>query len=499
MTKRIPIALALLFSSCTPPRHESHVAAVTAAPTPGCLDPVAYGAISGDSMSDRIPFQAAVDAASNAVDGGTVCIGAGRWSMERAPVGSYDRFAAISTHGHHVTIRGVGPETILELAGDQGGSAVAVISIDPGAEHVRIADLTIDTTSATNTDEQTHAIANGTMCAGAACAPIRDLLIERVTYRHPRNTISRKGDCVRLIGNTETTALIGVRIVGSNFEDCARSAVQIQRFVTGLVIANNTMTCSGCDQTIDGEATGGGWDDNLTITGNTIMDRPGVEGDYSITLSSTNRAAITGNTMNRGIGLYRTSMTAITGNSIDASMKTDVGLVDASNVCDGLVITGNTLKRYGHVGPIVKLAPHSGGMCAGAVVAGNGMIQGTGFHAVYMESVSRALISANLITYPAPAPAYSGIYSRSVMAGYPPIVGLGIAGNMIIGAVTYAITLDGSPGTFGAGNSVTGNTAHGNTWGLRCNNAAGFTAAITSSANSIGPSAHPGVTVTPGT
>jgi hypothetical protein len=74
-----------------------------AAPAPGargCFDPADFGAKPDDGIDDRAPAQQALDAASAA--GGRVCFGHGRWRLSRAPVGSYNRFAALSTHGAHV-------------------------------------------------------------------------------------------------------------------------------------------------------------------------------------------------------------------------------------------------------------------------------------------------------------------------------------------------------------------------------------------------------------
>src|SRR5262245_24967796 len=108
-----------------------------AAPGPnaaGCFDPADFGATPADA---RQGAQAALDAAV-AAGGGRVCFGIGHWRLSRAPVGSYDRFAALSTHGAHVEIAGAGPGTVLEIAGDQGGGAPWVIALDPGAHDITV-------------------------------------------------------------------------------------------------------------------------------------------------------------------------------------------------------------------------------------------------------------------------------------------------------------------------------------------------------------------------
>ena len=70
--------------------------------TPLYYEPVSYGAVSNDGQMDRAAFQQALDDASL---GGTVFIGPGFWEFDRAPNGSYNNKAAISTHGRDITIR----------------------------------------------------------------------------------------------------------------------------------------------------------------------------------------------------------------------------------------------------------------------------------------------------------------------------------------------------------------------------------------------------------
>ena len=431
----------------------------------------------------RVWLQAAIDAAAA---GGTVVIPAGRWVVDRAPPGSYNRFAALSTHGHDITIRGVGPESVLVLEGDQGGASVAVISIDPGAAQVRITDLTIDTTGTTNTDEQTHAIATSGVCAGATCQPITDLSIERVTFRHPRNTAARKGDCIKLLGNTEETRLSGVRIVGNDFADCARSAVTIQGGVTDLVITANTLNAT--KTCIDGEATGDRTDARIAITGNVF--RPGCS--PALSLTSTDGATVSGNALAGAITVYRSTNVAIAGNAIDHIAADNAATIDVANRCDGLAISGNTIVRAGAAGPVIKLVPHAGVLCGGAAITGNTVRQGTVGSAILAEALSRASIADNLITYTVSAPAYGAIYDHA-LAGVVPIAALGITGNVISGDVgpSYAVTLDCSPGTCSAGINVASNTATNTVFGLRCNGpAANFTAPIVATGNAWGAAAY---------
>src|SRR5215831_1098102 len=126
----------------------------------GCYDPAQYGAIPNDGLDDRPAAQKAIDAAA-AAGGGRVCFGAGHWTLTRAPVGSYNRFAALSIHTPNMEIQGAGPGTVLEVVGNQGAGTLWVIAVDPGARNIAIRDLTIDTAHTVNTVEQFHAIEIG--------------------------------------------------------------------------------------------------------------------------------------------------------------------------------------------------------------------------------------------------------------------------------------------------------------------------------------------------
>src|SRR5690242_7636735 len=119
----------------------------------GCFDPAQFGAIPNDGVDDRLAIQTAIDAAA-ASGRGRVCLGAGRWTLTRAPTGSYNRFAALSIHSPHIELQGAGPGTVLEIVGNQGLADLWVIALDPGARDISIRDLTIDTSSTFNNSEQ---------------------------------------------------------------------------------------------------------------------------------------------------------------------------------------------------------------------------------------------------------------------------------------------------------------------------------------------------------
>jgi hypothetical protein len=237
--QRIVTTLSVLIDGMGEAR-DSRAVLPTAAGPPGCHDPADFGAIADDGIDDSIPSQQALDAASLA--GGRVCFGQGRWRLSHASAGPYNRFAALSIHGAHVEIQGVGPQTVLEVLGDQNRAAMGVIAINPGSHDITIRDLTIDTSETTNTNEQFHAIDVGN---GIGTGIIEDVRIEHVRFEHPDATDgSRKGDCLHIVGNTPQSAVRRVTVVGVTFTRCAHSDVAIQKNVFDLIIQGNQFTQS---------------------------------------------------------------------------------------------------------------------------------------------------------------------------------------------------------------------------------------------------------------
>lgn len=484
-----------------------------------CFDPVDYGAVPSDGVDDRVGAQAALDAAAAFTESthnpATVCFSPGRYTLSRAPLGSYDRYAALSTHGHDVTIRC--DDAVLELVGDQGASGTILISIDPSAERIRVTGCVLDSSAAFNTAEQTHGVATSGNCSGDTCRPIRDVEVDHNRFVWIKRGSERKGDGVRLLGNAAPTAavaavaattttpaaaavaatpgteLYGVR-VHDNTGDCARSFAEIQRGVHHAIIANNTITCRTCDQDVDGEATGVigevGRPTDIVVANNTFDDGPLTQGDFAVSITSADRVVVAGNVMTRGIASYRSRDVIVTDNAISAlNMKTERAVVEAVNACDGLVIEGNTIRRGGHLGPVIGLAPHSGTSCSGAVIRGNSITQGTPAWAVRLESASRVSVSGNRIEFTVPAPEFSAVYAHAVVADEM-VTLLQISDNLVSGYVTYGVTLEGEPGSFGAGVSVTNNVATGTAFGLRCKGAPGFTSPVSIGGNTMGPSSY---------
>ena len=475
--------LLILLLALTPDDHQ----ATAAMPGPkGCYDPADYGAIPNDHVSDRVPAQQALDDAG--ATGGRVCFGAGVWTLTRAPVGSYNRFAALSTHGQHVEISGEGPSTVLRMSGDQGGASTFAISLDPGASDIRLRDFVIDTSGMTNTDEQTHAIAIGTgVCTsanGTCSMPVVDVSVERIRFVHPGLAGVRKGDCIRLFGNTAATEVLRTKIIGNTFTDCARSDVGVQRNVNSLAIIGNHFASPRVDQHIDGEASGGEGDKRIEIIGNTFDSPDTTQGDYAVALTSYKYAVISGNIFNgRGLSLYRSTDSVVTGNVFDATFKTtSAGVIEVGNVSDRTVIANNVIYRRGEAGTGIRVTAHSGGMPSALMITGNSITNETDGVGIYMESPQDVTIAQNSIQFPTPTANTMGVMLRAISR---PIDGVMISHNRIIGALFAGVRLSASPQPF-IDVTLTGNQVRGSNFGLRCEGTGGFQPII-SAGNKWGP------------
>jgi hypothetical protein len=432
----------------------------------GCYDPVAFGAIPDDGIFDRVPIQAAMDAATSA-GGGTVCLGSGRWTLNKAPAGSFNRFAALSTHAARLTIAGTGPGTVLELVGDQGLSDTYVLSFDPGAGDVTVERLTIDTSAATNTDEQTHAIEIGSgVCSdaiGTCSKPVTDVTVRDVRFVHPPTPGMRKGDCIRLLGNTEATRVLRATIIGSSFINCARSGIGVQRNVNSLAVLGNHFDGVIGDTAFDGEATGGGWDDGLRLIGNSFANGPTT---FSVALTSYRHATITGNTFSgRGLGMHRTQDVVVADNTFDVTALTSDGVVNSTNVAGGLKIDNNVIRRHGVAGTGIRIMPHSGGIPQQITVTGNTIVVEGDSNGFAAEGVHHIGIRDNDITLVDPAPNGHGIYLRATVADMD---GVMITGNTVTGSTYFAaVRIAASPHpVFGV--TVALNSSVGGVRSLQC-------------------------------
>jgi hypothetical protein len=464
------LVLAGVALGCTPPTGIARAA--LSAPSAACFNPADFGAeptppTSAAPTDARAGLQAAFDAA---VGGGTVCIPPGRWYVARAPRGAYNAHTALELRGGGVTIAGAGPESVLAGFGDQGLSDISMIALDPGSHDVTIRDLTLDTSAMNNTSEQTHALAIGT--GAGAIGPVSDVRIAHVRFIHPDATDgSRKGDCVRILGNSPATRVERVSIVDSTFAQCARSGIGVQRNVHGLIIANNQFPPNSWDQAVDFEPTGDpklDVNDTTVIAGNVFHDDPSAkpQGDFAVSLGGAGapagRIVVIGNVFEgRGLTMYRVADTLIADNTFNATMTGGYGVLDVENISTRLVIHHNTIHRAGFAGPLIRITPHSGGVPSDIVIDHNAGLQDTAFHAFYLESASNVIIDHNLIRFGTTQKAIAAIYERATATA---VAGVLVESNQAIGA-GYAVIMAASPYAIDA--VVRGNLAPGSA-GVLC-------------------------------
>jgi len=432
-----------------------------------CISPVDFGADPTDDLDDTVQLQSAIDATPN---GGTLCIPRGHLRVHRrgSGPGIWDRFAAVSTHHHGLTVQGVKGESFVDLVGDQGAQATTLWAINAGARNIVFDGVTFTSTGAWNTDEQTHLVATNGICSQAmgTCTPIDGLTIRNSECIHPRG-VTRRGDCIRLLGDGLNTLLMNV-VIEDNILDGARSCVGVQRGVRGLMFRRNICKGATADQHFDMEVTG--WLPGLevmdvVITENKFISGPSTQGDYDIAITTAANVEIYNNQhigIGRGISVVRSSGVSIHDETIWMRSRAPLvpgkdgqGVIEVSNTCsatrtapDGsmvlsiLRVTDNKLVREGSPGPMVRIVPHGTGTCDDAIVSDNAMTQSTPSFGVYSESSSRLKVLRNQMTWTVPGIGRTAVYARGIIT---PVIGLEVDKNVVVGNLTAVTALDASP------------------------------------------------------
>jgi hypothetical protein len=460
-----PLFAATLFgmaAGCSGPALAAQAAA-------GCFDPVSYGAIANDGRDDREAAQRAIDAAS--VSGGDVCFGSGVWDLTRSPPGTYNRFAALSVHAPRVNIRGAGKfATILKMSGDVGGSTAWTIALDPGTDGTTISDLAIDTAQTTHQDEQSHAIAIGTgVCAGALCAaPVANVTVQRVRFNHPVRAGERKGDCIRVAGNTPATQAKNIKLLDLDILSCARSGIAMQRNVNGLIISRSYFDGDSIGASmIDGEATGGEGDMGLVIADN-ILWRTAPGGDsYGLALTSQAHFSVHDNVfIGRGATCVRCADGSIHHNTFDVTdALAETGVIDLANLAERVSVGHNQIRRRGGPGSCIKVVPHSGVFPGPVDITHNECSNETDGAAILLDSVRDAGVDGNILAGSG-GPNSMGIYVQ----GSRGIENLSITGNKIRGMPFAAVRLVSSAAASFVATTVGLNTSRSSGPGLYCDN-----------------------------
>jgi len=212
------------------------------------------------------------------------------------------------THAAHLAITGTGPGTVIELVGDQVPQ-----------RHRYSRSIRERATSPWSGSQSTHRQQRYRRAdprdrdrlrrlrgRQRTCSmPVSDVTVRDVRFAaSAAATGVRKGDCIRLLGNTAATAVKRVTIMGSSFTSCARSGIGVQRNVFSLAVLGNHFGEQIGDTAFDSEATGGQFDDGLRLEGNSFADSTV---NFSAAVSFLRHATITGNTFTgRGLSSIRT-------------------------------------------------------------------------------------------------------------------------------------------------------------------------------------------------
>lgn len=468
----------LLISCVVPPTPADTQAALLAQlPTVvDCYDPSAYGAVPtppGGQMIDARPgIQAAVEAAGDVAD---VCLGAGRWEVSRAPIGSYDRFASIYLRHNHVVLHGVGPATVIAPTGDAGAGDWRGIEVLGGAVDVEVRDLAIDTSGMTNTEEQDHAM--------QVTGPVAGFRVSRVRFNHPHPAGAKAGDCLRLVGNAG--ALVrDVSISDVTFDACARSGIAIQRGVWGVQVIGSRFN-DVHDTDVDDEPTAAGGDGDLTLMGNHFNDTGVGQGDFSVSLGGWDapqaRVRVIGNDFSRrGLWGYRVAQLTVAGNTFEvAPTQKDGGVVELRNVEEDFVISANTIKRLGTVpGSALRVVHQAAGSAAHGTVSSNRISSATPGQVISIESATDLTLSDLDVDYTGAATGQTCVYVRATAKQVDMLDVHDVRCRAVqVGGFLAAISLSSSTSGFGSV-LVHANMSRNALQGLRCDGSGAFTKPI---------------------
>jgi hypothetical protein len=342
-----------------------------------CPDPVLYGAIVNDGLDDTSAIVSALQAND--------CIELGSGDYEVTKHGTQSILVPSGK-----TIRGIGAASRIVMIGSGNMSTWAGLRIT--GPNVSLVDfsITVDP-SVINTEQQTHAIeaAGGTV----------DFVVDRLRLSNPVRPGWAGGDCLRISGELSAPTRRAI-VRGSIFQDCDRSAIQLQRETYGIIIQGNHFLDTG-DQDIDAELTGTGMAADWLILGNVFEG--GSQGNYAVTVHSATGmikgVSVTGNIFRgRGFFSFNVEGLALIGNSIDNVALNGEPTVWISQACTGCVISGNTVKRTGTVGVVMGLLDHGTGIVRDSVVSGNLLSQQTAASAMRFRGCRGLSVVNNRVT-----------------------------------------------------------------------------------------------------
>jgi len=390
-----------------------------------CISPIAFGARVDDGVDDREAIQAAIDEAGRRR--AEVCLPAGELQVSRR----FGKIASLEITGTGVTLRGEGAGSrlsMLDQPGDEDHRDWWVIKVS-GRDHV-LRDFAMDGSARGVTDEQTHLI--------QIVGPARHVRLEQLALTLPTQTISRGGDCIRMLGErgaeVEDVSIIGVRGL-----KCARSFIAFQRFVSHVLL-RDVLAVEVKNSAIDMEPTGGGAVHDVVIQRSEF--RRSVAGSYTISLAGnakvpSERLVIEDSQIEGSIQLFRVHDATIHYNRISSDIA-QRPLIKIQKDSKQIRIDSNLIERSSSPGPGIELTSHHGLWPTDITIRNNEITMTAGGRAIYGEPVERIEIADNTIDCGHHDGALAAIALRGVLV---PIRGVRVRNNLIRGTCSAAVHL----------------------------------------------------------
>jgi hypothetical protein len=360
-----------------------------------CISPTSYGAVADDGKPDTAAFQQAIDVA--VAKHADVCIPDGVWNIDRTP-----SIASLVISAGPLVVRGNGAKSVLRLTGKGEKRDWRLLQIRGPAHDVTLRDFAVDGLEATDTEEQTHLVE---LAADAHAVTITKMLFGPM--RRPDQKVGEGigGDCIRLLGE-KGHEIDGVTITSSTFTDCDRSAVELQRGVRHVQLADLTITGVG-DTPIDSEPTGAGTIEDVEMTRLHITRTMDAQGSWAITIGGVGadvakRIKVTDSELvGGGIEMLNVADITISHNTISHGPG-GAATVVVRRRGDRVKIEKNTITREGDgvlAAPVIQLSHNNGEIPHDVQVVGNTLRQGTSSTVVLIESVSDVVLRDNTIEY----------------------------------------------------------------------------------------------------
>lgn len=417
-----------------------------------------------DGLDDSAQIQACVDQVS-AAGAGTVYIPPGVFDV------AYETHAACQGSANcsvnlvgldNLSIRGAGPASVIRKLGAGGGPTADWYTFRLGDNtDVEFSDFMVDGNryGIAEVGEQTHEFHMAVSSEGN----VRRARFHRLTIARSR------GDGIRSVGSHLNVAS-EVSISDVHFDDNKRGGIGVQRGSVAWVVSSCVFT-GGTDQQIDFEPTSDGEVAQFSITGNVFR---GALDRVAVTLGGGpdhhGRSTFSGNTVEGGLHLFNNFDLAIHGNVIAAKMSSGDAVVSVRKHQNGIVISGNVIKRLAgsSPGPVVKLSHHGTGFPVSTVVSDNIIEQYVVGGALEVQTSRRLAVSGNSVALHGPASG-TGISMRTFGQDSHTV---SIHSNVVWGPWAVGVSLSTNASHL-ASSTVAGNTIHGSATGILLSKGAG--------------------------